>query len=693
MNYEAIKKVHVVFKTHLDIGFTVLAQNVLDRYVNEHIPHAVELAFQMNTPDDKKFIWTVGSFLLDYYAKTASPQAVQRMCEAIKLGYFRWHALACTTHTELMSRRLFEYDLQISRKLDRQFGTKTTVAKMTDVPGHTIAILEPMADAGIQYLHIGVNPACMVPQVPEVFRWRHNGRELVVHYSGGYGAPLSIEGFDEAIEFAHTGDNMGPQDAQQVLDELARIQALYPNAQVQASTLDDFASSLLKIKDRLPIVEEEIGDTWIHGVGSDPWKVSRFQELLHLMDRWLAEGLITQDSEAYDHFMMNLMLVAEHTWGLNFEVFLADYINWRKTDFQKARIADRTTLDFVNPRDSHIRAMIEGVAKRRKQVPFEGSYRYYESSFAEQREYLYRALQKLPLPLKEEAESAMDALSPHHAQLKSGTSILPGAHTVIQGWKVGFDGHGAIHFLEKNGHSWVRKGELGRLQYEIFDAMNCQEAYHRYARGLIQNADWADSDLSKPGLQSVEELRQTCYDFYVSSIQRENNTVVVTLCGDEEACESFGCPRQAQIIYTFEPQRILCRLQWFQKDANKIPEALWFKFQFDVDDPFCWTLNKMGQPVSPLHIVRGGNRKQHCVQELTYRGADGEIRLIPYHSPLVSVGARNLYTMDHKVDPLENGFYFNLFNNRWGTNFPMWCEDACSFTYEIRLAGNCVKPL
>ncbi|MFQ9872918.1 MAG: hypothetical protein ACLRVT_08010 [Oscillospiraceae bacterium] len=56
LNYEAIKKVHVVFKTHLDIGFTDLAQNVLDRYVNEHIPHAVELAFQMNTPDDEIYL-------------------------------------------------------------------------------------------------------------------------------------------------------------------------------------------------------------------------------------------------------------------------------------------------------------------------------------------------------------------------------------------------------------------------------------------------------------------------------------------------------------------------------------------------------------------------------------------------------------------------------------------------------------
>lgn len=45
----AAKKVIVVFKTHLDIGFTGLAQQVLDKYCLDFIPSAVELAFHVNT--------------------------------------------------------------------------------------------------------------------------------------------------------------------------------------------------------------------------------------------------------------------------------------------------------------------------------------------------------------------------------------------------------------------------------------------------------------------------------------------------------------------------------------------------------------------------------------------------------------------------------------------------------------------
>ena len=37
----AAKKVIVVFKTHLDIGFTGLAQQVLDKYCLDFIPSAV----------------------------------------------------------------------------------------------------------------------------------------------------------------------------------------------------------------------------------------------------------------------------------------------------------------------------------------------------------------------------------------------------------------------------------------------------------------------------------------------------------------------------------------------------------------------------------------------------------------------------------------------------------------------------
>lgn len=37
---DAIQKVHLIFKTHLDIGFTELSSVVEQRYINEFIPQS-----------------------------------------------------------------------------------------------------------------------------------------------------------------------------------------------------------------------------------------------------------------------------------------------------------------------------------------------------------------------------------------------------------------------------------------------------------------------------------------------------------------------------------------------------------------------------------------------------------------------------------------------------------------------------
>ena len=72
MDYQSIKKVHVVYKTHLDIGFTDMGENVIRQYMEKHIPHSINLAMELNMPERKKFIWTLGSYLIDYYLKNAS---------------------------------------------------------------------------------------------------------------------------------------------------------------------------------------------------------------------------------------------------------------------------------------------------------------------------------------------------------------------------------------------------------------------------------------------------------------------------------------------------------------------------------------------------------------------------------------------------------------------------------------------
>lgn len=66
---ETIKRVHVVFMTHFDMGFTDLADRVLSSYIQDFIPEAIRLAMDLNQDGRKRFIWTLGAFLIDRYLK------------------------------------------------------------------------------------------------------------------------------------------------------------------------------------------------------------------------------------------------------------------------------------------------------------------------------------------------------------------------------------------------------------------------------------------------------------------------------------------------------------------------------------------------------------------------------------------------------------------------------------------------
>lgn len=138
-------------------------------------------------------------------------------------GYVSYHALPLTTHTELMSEELFCYALSIGKRLDEAFGRVTIAAKMTDVPGHTIAMVPILAKSGITYLHIGVNDSSRVPRVPALFRWRYGEEEIAVSYAGAYGDAATLES-GVVLEFQHTMDNSGPPNARRSTRFLTRWQ-------------------------------------------------------------------------------------------------------------------------------------------------------------------------------------------------------------------------------------------------------------------------------------------------------------------------------------------------------------------------------------------------------------------------------------------------------------------------------------
>ncbi|MBK8049114.1 MAG: hypothetical protein IPK16_19560 [Anaerolineales bacterium] len=49
-------------------------------------------------------------------------------------------------------------------------------------------------------------------------------------------------------------------------------------------------------------------------------------------------------------------------------------------------------------------------------------------------------------------------------------------------------------------------------------------------------------------------------------------------------------------------------LQWFEKPACRLPEALWYGFSPNVNEPKGWTLNKLDDWISPLEVIADGNK-------------------------------------------------------------------------------------
>ena len=298
------KQVLILFKTHLDVGFTDYSANILQKYLKEYIPNAIRVGNELKGTDTP-FIWTVGSWLIRQALKADADGSVER---AVRDGILNWHALPFTTHTELMSKELFEYGLSLSGQLDARFGRTTTGAKMTDVPGHTVAAVPLMEKAGVRFLHIGVNPATPVPKVPPVFRWKNGESSIVVMYEEDYGKVAEFDDF--IVYFAHTNDNLGPQSAQEIVDIYDKLRVQYPDCELCAATLSDVAERVCKLEN-LPVLECEIGDTWIHGGQTDPQKMSRYRRVLRAFP----------GKEALHDWADDLLAVPEHTWGMDFKSY------------------------------------------------------------------------------------------------------------------------------------------------------------------------------------------------------------------------------------------------------------------------------------------------------------------------------------------------------------------------------------
>ena len=638
-----VKEILFLFKTHLDIGYTDFAKNVRERYIQSYIPQAMKLARELREEGgQERFVWTTGSWLVDEYLRSAHPEGKREIELAIEAGDIAWHGLPFTTHTELMDRELFEYGLSISRKLDQRFGRHTVAAKLTDVPGHTRAIVPPLAAAGIEFLHIGVNPASVSPEVPPLFRWRApGGEEIVMMYNFGYGRYTEIPGTGLAICFAHTGDNNGPQSAQPIRQMYEQMRREHPGALLRAGTLNDIVPAIRRIRDSLPVVTDEIGDSWIHGMATDPGKVSQYRALLRLRRQWEASR-----REAVE---LPLLSIAEHTWGLDFKAQLGDHEHYVREEFERVR-------------------------------PTPG-YQRLEDSWREQRGYITQAVEALRGDERAQAQRAIAECSVPPLDT-TGYRRAPDKLAVLDvcGWSIGFDGGGALSTLSKGAFHAADAGHrLGVFRYEAFSREQTDEFCRRYmdVSHFPELRELAFDDFNKLGSEkAIDRYRSSGAE--LKEVLTDDREAVAVLEVRSDVTQLYGCPKRLMLRVRPQGEAVLLDFAWWGKPASRVSEALWLGM-----NPLATgcRVSKLGEWIDPRHVARHGNIKMHATDfGLRYDA----MTLETLDTALVNIGEPALWAFGDGDGDASMGVFFNLYNNFWNTNFPLWYDQDARFRFVIR---------
>jgi Domain of unknown function (DUF5054) len=663
-----VKRVLVMFKCHFDAGFIDTQYNVVHKYFNQYFPQAIEVARAANAGGKRRYVWTTGSWLLYEYLEQAAGAERKTMEDAIARGDIAWHALPFTWQTEMLSQSMIEGSVGLARSLDRRFGKVTTGAKMTDVPGHTRGIIVPLAGQGVTFLEIGVNGGSTPAQLPPIFLWKNPsetngaGASLAMMYHHEYGGVAVVPGSDLALVTEVRGDNSGPHTAQEIDKIYSELAARFPDAEIAAANLSEMADALLPFHNKLPVVTEEIGDTWIYGCASDPKKVARFREIARLREAWLAKGALSVGDATDLQLLRHALLEAEHTWG---------------TD-------TKTWLDFDNYEPAELARMLDTK-----------NYKVVEWSWIEKRQDLLEGVATLPEALREEAELAVAGASAMWPVTSpSASPVDAGKPIETEHFILGIDAKsGAITRLKNksSGREWAsEKNPIGQFSYQTLSA----DDYQRYQASYVTtNADWAAKDFGKPNIERFRAKRQlwqpAIVDVSAAGAGMTDRILIRMQFKDDDAFFSgrASFPRAAylELVLPKDKAEIRMNFSWFGKPATRMPEALWLTFNPIVEDAKGWELEKTGEWISPFEVVASGNRHMHCLRQgFRYRHGADTFDVDTLDAPVVALGERDPLLFSNEQPDLSKGIHSCLFNNCWGTNYIMWYGEDVRARYVLR---------
>jgi hypothetical protein len=491
-----------------------------------------------------------------------------------------------------------------------------------------------------------------------LFVWKDtSGGELTVMYHPDYGGTFALPGSGLAVAIEVKDDNGGPHTPEEIAAIYKRLRATFPNATISASSMTDIAVAVAPFRAQLPVVTQEIGDTWIHGVPSDPIKLARYREVARFRRELVDKGKLHPGDAVDLAFLRRFTLAVEHTWGVDTKKWL-DYEHYKPSD-----VAQVLTLP---------------------------GYRTMTTSWVEKRDDIDESVASLPQPLRSQAQARLQGLRatpPVVAGLKphAADSVIETQH-----FTVSIDPRtGAIRGLREKakGLEWATaKNPLGSYSYQTYS----KQDFDRFIASYIHSTeDWAFKDFGKPGIDRFGAQSREWAPALVqlwSGSDSHGSRVLAELRVEDPASEKLGTvawPRTMflELKLPNDAPVVEMNFYWFGKVANRLPEAAWLSFFPAVPTDGKWLMGKTDEFVSPFDVVSGGNRHMHAI-ESEMRCPNFTIESLD--APVVAVGVKSAIYFTREQPDLAKGLHFCLHNNTWGTNYVQWFGGDMRFRFVLR---------
>jgi hypothetical protein len=163
-------------------------------------------------------------------------------------------------------------------------------------------------------------------------------------------------------------------------------------------------------------------------------------------------------------------------------------------------------------------------------------------------------------------------------------------------------------------------------------------------------------------------------------------TILIKLGLEKTIPDIYGLPANVWLRLEFpeKQKEIRYTVEWYGKEATRLPESYWFSMGFSTTNPGSWKIEKIDRLIAPSDVVSKGGRSLHGFNRgLFYDDGIQKLYIESLDSPVVAPGTPSLLNFDDHLPDLSKGWHFNLFNNKWGTNFPTWYSDDAKFRFAI----------